>query len=228
MGYAWLQNDFDPANQDRAAGRYRLLILDGYNSHGTFKFCKYAADHKIIIICLPSHTMHWHALQPCDVGAFTSCTVMEVSGNPCFSISHINPKRQCPILVLPHCPFKIPQTYDHSIGFSKTGIWPVNCHAIPLSAFEPSKITTTQAAQPLPARLPSILVRTPTQTPITTPTPSFAAAMDYDATDILPVEEPLDDNSNEPMERYHIEVPPPSPLPGTLSRQAVLESLKSE
>ena len=30
--------------------------------------CKYAADNKITVICLPSHTTH--ALQPCDVGAF--------------------------------------------------------------------------------------------------------------------------------------------------------------
>ena len=51
-------------------------------------------------------------------GFWTSCTVMEVSGGPCISISHINPKRQCTIL-LPHCPFRSPQTADHSIGFLK-------------------------------------------------------------------------------------------------------------
>ena len=68
LGSAWLQNDFDPATRQKAAGRYRLLILDGHNSHCTFKFCKYAADNKIIVLCLPPHTTH--ALQPCDVGAF--------------------------------------------------------------------------------------------------------------------------------------------------------------
>ena len=64
----WLQSDFDPATQDKAAGQNHLLILDGHNSHCTFTFCKYAANNEIIIICLPLHTMH--ALQPCDVGAF--------------------------------------------------------------------------------------------------------------------------------------------------------------
>ena len=68
LGSAWLQNDFDRATRDKAAGRYCLLILDGHNSHCTFAFCKYAAEQKIIMICLPSHTTH--ALQPCDVGAF--------------------------------------------------------------------------------------------------------------------------------------------------------------
>ena len=68
----WLRNDFDPATRDKATGEYRLLILDGHNSHCTFMFCKYAVDNKIIIICLPSHTTH--ALQPCDVGAFGPLT----------------------------------------------------------------------------------------------------------------------------------------------------------
>ena len=51
-------------------------------------------------------------------------------------------------------------------AFQKTRIWPLDRHAIPLSAIEPSKTTTTQAVQPLPAHLPSILVLTPTPTPI--------------------------------------------------------------
>ncbi|KAF8236740.1 hypothetical protein L208DRAFT_1250668, partial [Tricholoma matsutake] len=41
---------------------------DSHNSHCTFTFCKYAADNKIIIVCLPSHTTH--ALQPCNISAF--------------------------------------------------------------------------------------------------------------------------------------------------------------
>jgi hypothetical protein len=57
-------------------------------------------------------------------------------------------------------------------AFQKTGIWPVNREAIPLTAFEPSKNTTTEAAQPLPTHLPSILVPTPSPTPIPTPIPS--------------------------------------------------------
>ena len=68
LGAMWLQNDFNPVTQDKAAGQYCLLILDGHNSHCTFTLCKYASDRKIIIICLPLHITH--ALQPCDVGAF--------------------------------------------------------------------------------------------------------------------------------------------------------------
>ncbi|KAF8223009.1 hypothetical protein L208DRAFT_1064392, partial [Tricholoma matsutake] len=41
---------------------------DGHNSHCTYPFIRFSAEHCIIIICLPSHTTH--ALQPCDVGVF--------------------------------------------------------------------------------------------------------------------------------------------------------------
>src|SRR5262245_440096 len=68
LGFAWLKRDFDPATRDKAGDAYRLLILDGHNSHCTYYFCKYAADHKILVLCLPPHTTH--ALQPCDVGVF--------------------------------------------------------------------------------------------------------------------------------------------------------------
>ena len=57
-----------PSQQDKAAGEYHLLILNGHNSHCTFTVCKYAADNTIIVICLPLHTTH--ALQPCNVGVF--------------------------------------------------------------------------------------------------------------------------------------------------------------
>ncbi|KAF9225073.1 DDE-domain-containing protein, partial [Gyrodon lividus] len=69
LGLKWLQKDFEPqtAQQNQSDG-YRLLILDGHNSHRTYEFCKFAADHHIIILCLPSHTTH--VLQPLDVGIF--------------------------------------------------------------------------------------------------------------------------------------------------------------
>jgi DDE superfamily endonuclease len=218
LGSAWLRNDFDPATRDKAAGQYRLLILDGHNSHCTFTFCKYAADKKIIIICLPSHTTH--ALQPCDVGAFgplAQSWKREVT----LAAQSLIAIRKDNLLVHYHTA-RVEALKPTTIqsAFRKTGIWPLNPDAIPFSAFEPSKHTTTQAAQPLPAHLPSILVPTPTQTP--TPSAATAATLHRDA-GILGEEleeSPSDDDiDEEPMERYHIEVPPP--LPGTSSRQAL-------
>ena len=215
LGSTWLRNDFDPATQDKAAGEYRLLILDGYNSHCTFTFCKYAADNKIIIICLPSHTTH--ALQPCDVGAFgplAQSWKREVT----LASQLLLAIRKDNLLVHYHAARTTAlSTTTIQSAFRKTGIWPLDRNAIPLSAFEPLKNTTTQAAQPLPPRLPSILVPTPTPTP--SPSAVGATTHHHNAeiletalTKEFPEEE-------EPMERYHIDVPPP--LPGTTSRQAL-------
>ncbi|KAF8234781.1 DDE-domain-containing protein [Tricholoma matsutake] len=68
LGLKWLEWDFEPNMRPEAPEEYCLLILDRHNSHCTYPFIKFSAEHHIIIICLPSHTTH--ALQPCDVGVF--------------------------------------------------------------------------------------------------------------------------------------------------------------
>ena len=52
----------------RPIGVYRLLILDGHNSHATFRFKKLAHEYKIILLYLPAHITH--KLQPLDIGIF--------------------------------------------------------------------------------------------------------------------------------------------------------------
>src|ERR1700678_3056811 len=78
LGEMWIKKDFEPATAAKnVTGGYRLLILDGHNSHCTYGFCKFAADRNIIIICITSHTTH--ALQPCDV-AFFGPLASEIGG----------------------------------------------------------------------------------------------------------------------------------------------------
>src|SRR5271155_4817223 len=215
LGSSWLKSDFDPATRNKAAGQYRLLILDGHNSHCTFKFCKYGADNKIIIICLPSHTTH--ALQPCDIGAFGPLAQSWKRVVTLASQSLIAIKKDNLLFYYHAARIESLKTTTIQSAFRKTGIWPLNRDAIPISAFEPSKNTTTQAAQPLPANLPSILVPTPTPTP--TPSAATAITLHHDANTLGEELEELPNDDEEPMERYHIEVLPP--LPGTSSRSAL-------
>jgi hypothetical protein len=82
---AWFEMDFKLNTRPDTPQTYHLLILDGHNSHYTYSFVKFAAEHWIIIICLPLHTTH--ALQPCNVGVFGPLAhawksqVMQVSQN---------------------------------------------------------------------------------------------------------------------------------------------------
>ncbi|KDQ53044.1 hypothetical protein JAAARDRAFT_99261, partial [Jaapia argillacea MUCL 33604] len=97
---------------------------DGHNLHCTYRFCKFAADNRILILCLPSHTTH--ALQPCDVGVFGPLaqswkSEVNKSGREQIRISKDNIlifyKTACDRALKPSTVIS---------AFAKTGIWPFN------------------------------------------------------------------------------------------------------
>ena len=67
LGLEWLKH-FDRSTTNRSTGPYRLLILDGHESHHSVDFERYCKEHKIITLCMPAHASH--LLQPLDVGCF--------------------------------------------------------------------------------------------------------------------------------------------------------------
>ncbi|KAF2180151.1 CENP-B protein [Zopfia rhizophila CBS 207.26] len=79
---AWLKH-FDNVTRSRTQGVYRLLIIDGHESHQSITFQNLCKEYKIITLYMPSHSSH--LLQPLDVGCFGplkkaySYEVMELS-----------------------------------------------------------------------------------------------------------------------------------------------------
>jgi hypothetical protein len=67
-GLEWLQH-FDKHTAARARGPYRMLVLDGHESHESAEFQEYCKAHNIITLCLPPHSSH--LTQPLDVGCFS-------------------------------------------------------------------------------------------------------------------------------------------------------------
>lgn len=67
-GLEWLKH-FDRCTTNRSIGSYRLLILDGHESHQSIEFERYCEEKKIIRLCMPPHSSH--LLQPLDVGCFS-------------------------------------------------------------------------------------------------------------------------------------------------------------
>jgi hypothetical protein len=67
IGYEWIQH-FDRHTSTRTTRTYRLLILDGHESHLSAQFQHYCAEQKIITLCMPPHSSH--ILQPLDVSCF--------------------------------------------------------------------------------------------------------------------------------------------------------------
>src|SRR6478752_6051349 len=66
-GLEWLKH-FNRCTTDRSVGSYRLLILDGHESHHSTDFEIYCEENNIITLCMPAHSSH--LLQPLDVGCF--------------------------------------------------------------------------------------------------------------------------------------------------------------
>ena len=54
----------------KANGQYRLLLVDGHNSHYTHGFLEYARTHQILVACYPAHTTH--VLQGLNVAVFAT------------------------------------------------------------------------------------------------------------------------------------------------------------
>jgi hypothetical protein len=67
LGFDWLKH-FDRHTKTRTVGTYRLLVIDGHESHDSAEFQQYCKDHKIVLLCMPAHSSH--LLQPLDVGCF--------------------------------------------------------------------------------------------------------------------------------------------------------------
>jgi len=68
IGYQWIQH-FEKHTRTRTKGTYRLLILDGHESHLSVEFQQYCQENHIITLCMPPHSSH--ILQPLDVGCFS-------------------------------------------------------------------------------------------------------------------------------------------------------------
>ncbi|KAF7971789.1 hypothetical protein HWV62_19919 [Athelia sp. TMB] len=168
LGSAWLEHDFEPATSAKnTSGGYRLLILDGHNSHTTYRFCNFAKKHKIIILCLPSHTTH--CLQPCDVGVFGPLNSTWKSEVNSASSDWTAIRKHNLLSFYSRAREKAFTPGTIKSAFRKTGIWPFNRNAIPLSAYSPALNTTTQAAQPVPPQIPVIV------DVVLTPTPSSSS-----------------------------------------------------
>lgn len=160
LGSAWLENDFEPVTAARnKSGGYRLLILDGHNSHTTYRFCTFAEKHKIILLCLPSHTTH--RLQPCDVGVFGPLSATWKAEVNVASRENMVIRKHNVISYYSRAREKAFTTTTIRNAFRKTGIWPLNPDVIEEDAFAPALNTTTQAAQPVAATIPDCVVVVP-------------------------------------------------------------------
>ena len=61
-GLEWLRCVFEPATQEKAHGKQRLLICDGHDSHISGNFIAHCMEHRIELLVIPPHTSHYTQL----------------------------------------------------------------------------------------------------------------------------------------------------------------------
>jgi hypothetical protein len=66
-GVEWIRH-YEKHTEPRSCGAYRLLIMDGHESHHSMEFELFCQEKRIITLCMPAHSSH--ILQPLDVGCF--------------------------------------------------------------------------------------------------------------------------------------------------------------
>ena len=67
-GMEWIKH-FDKYTEGRRKGVWRMLVLDGHESHISIAFEAYCKEKNIVTLCLPAHSSH--ITQPLDVGCFS-------------------------------------------------------------------------------------------------------------------------------------------------------------
>ena len=65
--FQWLQH-WEHFTGISRRGKYRILLLDGYDLYLTYSALKFCEQQNVVIVLLPPHTSHF--LQPLDVLVF--------------------------------------------------------------------------------------------------------------------------------------------------------------
>ena len=67
-GLEWIKH-FNKHTRTRQRGAYRMIVLDGHESHQSAEFEAFCKDNNIVTLSLPPHSSH--LTQPLDVGCFS-------------------------------------------------------------------------------------------------------------------------------------------------------------
>jgi hypothetical protein len=140
---------FEQATREKANGEYRLLIVDGHNSHYTVAFLLLARLHMIIVLCYAAHGTHIY--QGLDVVVFAVLkhylgverdALLRTTGKA------IDKGNFLDIISKAYVTALTPQLIK--TAFRKTGIWPFNPNVITAEMLAPSKETSIESHLPVP------------------------------------------------------------------------------
>jgi hypothetical protein len=156
IGQLWMQ-DFDAKTQEKAAGRKRLLLVDGHSSHHTYGLLEYARREKIIVVCYPSHATHiYQGLDVVIFGPLKKSWSRERDRHERETGKKVSKQNFLSIYGAAHVRTLTPTNIR--AAFAKTGVWPFNPNVITPAMMAPSRDTSEKAAMPLKQPTPIRIV----------------------------------------------------------------------
>jgi hypothetical protein len=147
----WIQH-FDKHTSVRRIGGYRMIVLDGHESHHSAQFEDFCKEKNIITLCLPPHSSH--LTQPLDVGCFSVLKRAYGKEIEAFIKAHINHITKTEFFIAfktAHFDTMTPENIK--AGFRGAGLVPYDPEAV-LSKLDIRVRTPTPTGSPLPQAEP--------------------------------------------------------------------------
>jgi hypothetical protein len=139
------------------AGEYRLLLVDGHNSHYTVAFLLYAREHLIIVLCYIPHSTH--IFQGLDVVIFSLLKKMiGEERDKWLRENGVAMDKNNFLEVYSKAHVRALTPANIKAAFKKTGIWPYNPDVVTEDMLAPSKATSCEAHLPSPPDDPAVNV----------------------------------------------------------------------
>lgn len=143
----WIKH-FDKHTAARKQGVYRMIVLDGHESHISAEFEEFCKSKNIITLCLPAHSSH--LTQPLDVGCFSVLKRLYGRELEAFIKCHINHITKTEFFIAFKAAHHTTMTAENiKAGFRGTGLVPYDPQAIILK-LDVKLRTPTPTGPPLP------------------------------------------------------------------------------
>ena len=140
---------FDEQTEKKSLGKYRLLLVDGHNSHYTIEFLLHARLNMIIVLCYPAHGTHVY--QGLDVVIFSVLKQFLAKAQDtllCNTGASLDKTNFLKIYATAHTHALTKENILQA--FVKTGVWPFCCDVVTDVMIALSKETSCKSHLPIP------------------------------------------------------------------------------
>ncbi|KIJ89902.1 hypothetical protein K443DRAFT_117377, partial [Laccaria amethystina LaAM-08-1] len=145
--------DFHDQTKAKAEGHTRLLLVDGHNSHYTLGFLLFTRNHRIHVLCYPSHATHvYQGLDVVIFGPLKLFWTQEKDKWLCEKRTKVDKTNFLRIYGAAHS--HVLTLENIRAAFRRTGTWPFDRSVVTTEMMAPSLETSCQGYLPVQPTTP--------------------------------------------------------------------------